>query len=131
MEKKEKYLVALDQGTTSSRAIVFSAEGKIVASCAKEFPQHYPHPGWVEHDPEDILESQIDALKEAVHLSGIDVGEIAAIGITNQRETTFLWDRRTGKCVGNAIVCSAAGRRRLWSGCLLTGTGTGSGRKPA
>ena len=104
MEKKEKYLVALDQGTTSSRAIVFSAEGKIIASYAKEFPQHYPHPGWVEHDPEDILESQIDALKEAVHLSGIDVGDIAAIGITNQRETTFLWDRQTGKRVSNAIV---------------------------
>ena len=102
--EKNRYLVALDQGTTSSRAIVFSAEGKIIASYAKEFPQHYPHPGWVEHDPEDILESQIDALKEAVHLSGIDVGDIAAIGITNQRETTFLWDRQTGKCVGNAIV---------------------------
>ncbi|MBQ8072758.1 MAG: glycerol kinase GlpK [Clostridia bacterium] len=99
-----KYLVAMDQGTTSSRAIVFSAEGRIVASHAVEFPQHYPHPGWVEHDPEDILQSQITALQEAVRLSGIDVGEIAAIGITNQRETTFLWDRQTGKCVGNAIV---------------------------
>ena len=98
------YLIALDQGTTSSRAIVFSAEGRIVASHAVEFPQHYPHPGWVEHAPEDILESQVTALKEAVHLSGIDPGEIAAIGITNQRETTFLWDRQTGKCVGNAIV---------------------------
>ena len=98
------YLVALDQGTTSSRAIVFSREGEIIASHAVEFPQHYPHPGWVEHDPADILESQITALKEAVHLSGIDPGEIAAIGITNQRETTFLWDRHTGQCVGNAIV---------------------------
>ena len=99
-----EYLVALDQGTTSSRAIVFTAEGTVVASHAVEFPQHYPHPGWVEHDPEDILESQVTALKEAVRLSGIDVGEIAAIGITNQRETTLLWDRKTGKCVGNAIV---------------------------
>ena len=102
--KMAKYLVALDQGTTSSRAIVFSADGKIIASHAVEFPQHYPHPGWVEHDPEDILESQIAALQEAVHLSGVDAGEIAAIGITNQRETTLLWDRQTGKCVGNAIV---------------------------
>ncbi len=99
-----KYLVALDQGTTSSRAIVFSAEGQIVASHAVEFPQHYPHPGWVEHDPEDILESQITALREAVHLSGVNPGEIAAIGITNQRETTLLWDRKTGQCVANAIV---------------------------
>ncbi len=99
-----KYLVALDQGTTSSRAVIFSEEGVIVASHAVEFPQHYPHPGWVEHDPEDILDSQVTALKEAVHLSGIDPGDIAAIGLTNQRETTFLWDRQTGKCVGNAIV---------------------------
>ena len=99
-----KYLVALNQGTTSSRAIVFSAEGQIIASHAVEFPQHYPHPGWVEHDPEDILESQITALREAVHLSGVNPGEIAAIGITNQRETTLLWDRKTGQCVANAIV---------------------------
>ena len=99
-----KYLVALDQGTTSSRAIVFSADGRIIASQAVEFPQHYPHPGWVEHAPEDILESQVSALKEAVHLSGVDAGDISAVGITNQRETTLLWDRQTGKCVGNAIV---------------------------
>ena len=98
------YLVALDQGTTSSRAIVFTEKGEIVASHAVEFPQHYPKPGWVEHDPEDILDSQITALKEAVRLSGVDVGDIAAVGITTQRETTFLWDRNTGKCVGNAIV---------------------------
>ena len=99
-----RYLIALDQGTTSSRAIVFTERGEIVASHAVEFPQHYPHPGWVEHDPEDILQSQIQALQEAVKLSGVDPSEVAAIGITNQRETTFLWDRRTGKCVGNAIV---------------------------
>ena len=98
------YLVALDQGTTSSRAIVFTEKGEIIASHAVEFPQHYPRPGWVEHDPEDILTSQVDALREAVKLSGVAVEEIAAIGITNQRETTFLWDRKTGKCVGNAIV---------------------------
>ena len=99
-----RYLVALDQGTTSSRAVIFTTDGQIVASFNREFPQHYPKPGWVEHDPRDILESQIGALREAVKLSGIDVAEIAAIGITNQRETTFLWDRRTGECVGNAIV---------------------------
>ena len=99
-----KYLVALDQGTTSSRAVVFTLDGQLVASCGKEFPQHYPKPGWVEHDPKDILESQIVSLKEAVRLAGIGPENIAAIGITNQRETTFLWDRKTGECVGNAIV---------------------------
>ena len=103
-EKMAAYLVALDQGTTSSRAVVFSDRGQVISSCNVEFPQHYPHPGWVEHDPRDILDSQVKALKEAVRLSGVDVGEIAAIGITNQRETTFLWDRQTGECVGNAIV---------------------------
>lgn len=99
-----RYLVALDQGTTSSRAVVFTVDGQMTASYAVEFPQHFPRPGWVEHDPRDILDSQITALKEAVRISGIDVGDIAAIGITNQRETTFLWDRKTGECAGNAIV---------------------------
>ena len=99
-----KVLIALDQGTTSSRAVVFSEKGQVIASWAEEFPQHYPHPGWVEHDPKDILTTQVNALKEAVRLSGVDVNDIAAIGITNQRETTFLWDRQTGECVGNAIV---------------------------
>ena len=99
-----KYLIALDQGTTSSRAVVFTEKGEVISSWAVEFPQHYPKPGWVEHEPRDILTSQITALKEAVRLSGIPVEDIAAIGITNQRETTFLWDRKTGECVGNAIV---------------------------
>ena len=100
----KKYLVALDQGTTSSRAVVFTEEGELVSSFNKEFPQHYPKPGWVEHDPRDILETQVTSLQEAVKLSGISPADIAAIGITNQRETTFLWDRHTGECVGNAIV---------------------------
>jgi len=100
----KQYLAALDQGTTSSRAVIFTAEGEMVASFNKEFPQHYPKPGWVEHDPRDILETQITALQEAVRLSGVSPADIAAIGITNQRETTFLWDRHTGECVGNAIV---------------------------
>ncbi len=99
-----KVLVALDQGTTSSRAVVFSTEGQVISSWAEEFPQHYPKPGWVEHDPRDILDSQVSALKEAVRLSGVSPADIEAIGITNQRETTFLWDRKTGECVGNAIV---------------------------
>ncbi len=97
-------LVALDQGTTSSRAVVFSADGRVLATHAIEFKQLYPQPGWVEHDPEDILSSQIAALQTAVKLSGVDVNDIAAVGITNQRETTLLWDRGTGQCVHNAIV---------------------------
>lgn len=99
-----KYLAALDQGTTSSRAVIFTEEGEMIASFNKEFPQHYPKPGWVEHDPRDILDTQITSLQEAVRLSGVNPADIAAIGITNQRETTFLWDRNTGECIGNAIV---------------------------
>jgi len=118
-----RYLIALDQGTTSSRAIVFTADGMIVASHAEEFPQHYPQPGWVEHDPEDILETQVNALKEAVRLSGVDAGEIAAIGITNQRETTFLWDRKTGQCVGNAIVWQCRRTSRIVEQLIADGHG--------
>ena len=100
----KRYLVALDQGTTSSRAVVFTLEGHMVTSAAQEFPQHYPHPGWVEHDPSDILSTQIEALRAAVRKAEINPGEIAAVGITNQRETTSLWDRETGACLYNAIV---------------------------
>ena len=99
-----KVLVALDQGTTSSRAVVFDVQGNMLAAHSVEFPQIYPQPGWVEHDPHAILDSQIEALREAVKLSGVNVADIAAIGITNQRETTLLWDRETGECVHNAIV---------------------------
>ena len=99
-----KVLVALDQGTTSSRAVVFDTAGRMLAAHGVEFPQIFPKPGWVEHDPHDILNSQITALREAVKKSGVDVQDIAAIGITNQRETTLLWDRETGECVHNAIV---------------------------
>ena len=100
----KKVLVALDQGTTSSRAIVFDLEGNILATHAEEFPQIYPRPGWVEHDPNSILESQVHSLQTAVRESGVEPRQIAAIGITNQRETTLLWNRSTGNCVGNAIV---------------------------
>ena len=99
-----KYIVALDQGTTSSRAVVFDERANLVASHAIEFPQIYPKPGWVEHRPQDILDSQTGALKLAVEKSGVDVADIAAIGITNQRETTLLWERATGKPLCNAIV---------------------------
>ena len=100
----ERYVIALDQGTTSSRAVVFDESARVIAIKSFEFPQIYPQPGWVEHDPSSILNTQIDALREAVRISGIPVERIAAIGITNQRETTLLWDRKTGEPVYNAIV---------------------------
>ena len=100
----KKYVIALDQGTTSSRAVIFDEQAKIVAMKSYEFEQIYPKPGWVEHDPAAILNSQLDALREAVRISGIPVESIAAIGITNQRETTIIWDRKTGQPVHNAIV---------------------------
>ncbi len=99
-----RYIIALDQGTTSSRAVVFDEQGRKVAAVSHEFDQLYPQPGWVEHRPGDILNSQLDALKDAVAASGIDVSDIAAIGLANQRETTLLWDRATGQPLGNAIV---------------------------
>lgn len=99
-----KYIIALDQGTTSSRAVVFDENANIVASHGIEFQQLYPQPGWVEHRPQDILDSQINSLKLAVAKSGVDVQDIVAIGITNQRETTLLWERATGKPLCNAIV---------------------------
>lgn len=97
-----KYILALDQGTTSSRAIVFNKRGEYVYGLNKEFKQIYPNPGWVEHDPMDILNSQIEVAKKVAEHVGSQ--NIAAIGITNQRETTILWDKRTGKPVYNAIV---------------------------
>lgn len=99
-----KYVMALDQGTTSSRAVIFDARGATVASHSIEFPQIFPQPGWVEHNPEDILSSQIDAMKLAVEKARIDAKDIVAIGITNQRETTLLWEKETGKPLCNAIV---------------------------
>jgi glycerol kinase len=98
------YILALDQGTTSSRAIVFDDAGVAVASCQREFPQHFPQPGWVEHDPADIWASQLACARAALTDSGVDPARIAAIGIANQRETTLLWDRVTGEPVANAIV---------------------------
>lgn len=97
-------LIALDQGTTSSRAMVFSLKGEVLSSHALPFEQLFPRPGYVEHQPRDILNTQVEALKEAVRLSGIDAVDILAIGITNQRETTLVWDKSTGECVHNAIV---------------------------
>ena len=99
-----KYILALDQGTTSSRAVLFDEKGAPVASHGIEFPQLYPKPGWVEHRPEDILQSQVDAARAAVEKSGVSLKDIAAVGITSQRETTLLWERETQKPLHNAIV---------------------------
>src|SRR5580658_5966733 len=98
------YILALDQGTTSSRAILFGADGKIHAQAAHEFKQIYPQSGWVEHDPYDILTSQLTAAVEVLGKSRVRPRDIVAAGITNQRETTIVWDRKTGKPVYNAIV---------------------------
>ncbi len=102
MEKK--YILAFDQGTTSSRAILFDKNGNIVSVAQREFTQIFPQPGWVEHDPNEIWQSQIEVAREAVAKANIQPREIAAIGITNQRETAIVWDRETGKPIYNAIV---------------------------
>ena len=99
-----KYVLALDQGTTSSRAIVFDKQGNIVAKSQNEFKQIYPQRGWVEHDPMEILYTQLQAVASVMITGKFEAKDIAAIGITNQRETTIIWDRATGKPVYNAIV---------------------------
>ncbi len=98
------YILAFDQGTTSSRTILFDREGRIKASVSKEFRQIYPQPGWVEHDPMEIWESQLETAQRVMTESGVTPSEISAIGITNQRETTVVWDRKTGEPIYNAIV---------------------------
>ncbi|MDQ2736983.1 MAG: glycerol kinase, partial [Pseudomonadota bacterium] len=104
MPNPKIHLLALDQGTSSSRAIVFDAGGAIVAMAQREFRQIFPKPGWVEHDPREIWESQLATAREAIARSGVGASAIAAIGITNQRETTIVWNRATGEPIGNAIV---------------------------
>jgi glycerol kinase len=98
------YLLALDQGTSSSRSIVFDAQGRIKAMAQREFPQIYPQPGWVEHDPKELWATQLATAKEALAKAGVKANEIASVGITNQRETTVVWNRVTGEPVYNAIV---------------------------
>ena len=98
------HLIAIDQGTTSSRAIVFRADLTVAAIAQAEFPQHYPASGWVEHDPEDLWRTTVETLRAAVAKAGIKPADVAGIGITNQRETTVVWDRNSGKAIHNAIV---------------------------
>ena len=99
-----RYIMALDQGTTSSRCILFDREGNIAASAQREFRQYYPQPGFVEHDAEEIWDSQLTVAREAMARLGVTYRDIAAIGITNQRETTIVWDRKTGRAICPAIV---------------------------
>ena len=119
------YIIALDQGTTSSRSIIFDSKGNIVSGAVSFYADH-PKPGWVEHDPMVILESQMLAMSEAFEKSGLSPTDIAGIGITNQRETTIVWDKNTGKPIYNAIVWQytphgahlrSAHGRRSWPVC--------------
>src|SRR5215217_6609328 len=125
----KNYILALDQGTTSSRAILFDHEGRIGGCAAQEFPQHFPRPGWVEHDADDIWTSQLAVARQVLREAGVRPAQVRAIGIANQRETTVLWERATGRPVGPAIVwqdrrtadqCDAlraAGKAALIRGC--------------
>ncbi|HPC45553.1 MAG TPA: FGGY family carbohydrate kinase, partial [Candidatus Latescibacteria bacterium] len=97
-------VLAIDQGTTSSRAIIFDVSGAILGQGYAELPQYYPQPGWVEHDPEEIWSTVTEAIKQALVASNVSPAEIKAVGVANQRETTIIWDRRTGKPIHRAIV---------------------------
>ena len=99
-----KYVLALDQGTTSSRAILFDRNGRVRAIAQREFAQIFPQPGWVEHDPEEIWRSQLACARRALRMGEASASQVAAIGITNQRETTIVWNRATGQAVHKAIV---------------------------
>ena len=99
-----KYIMALDAGTTSNRCILFNKKGEIVSSAQKEFTQYFPKPGWVEHDANEIWSNQLGVAVEAMQKAGAEAGDIAAIGITNQRETAIVWDKNTGEPIYHAIV---------------------------
>lgn len=100
----KNFVLAIDAGTTSSRAIIFNNKGETVGVSQYEFTQHFPKEGWVEHDPIEIWETQLKAIREVMEKTNISASQIHAMGITNQRETTVIWDRKTGKPVYNAIV---------------------------
>ena len=104
MGMSEKYIMALDQGTTSSRCIIYNKKGDQISVAQKEFTQYFPQAGWVEHDPVEIWETQLAVAREALSKAGLTAGDIHSIGITNQRETTLVWDRATGEPVCPAIV---------------------------
>ena len=98
------FILAIDQGTTSTRSIIFDENLKVTSTSQEEFTQHFPQSGWVEHNPQDLLSTTINTCKSALNQKSIDPKKIAAIGITNQRETTLVWDKNTGEPVYNAIV---------------------------
>src|SRR6266478_4803521 len=100
----KRYIGAIDQGTTSTRFMVFDADGRIVGAAQKEHQQIYPKPGWVEHDPAEIISRTLEVAEEAMRTCGISAAELAAVGITNQRETTVIWEKKTGNAIANAIV---------------------------
>ena len=108
----KNFLLALDQGTTSSRAIVFDGAGEIVAMAQREFRQHFPQPGWVEHDAEEIWSSQRDVACEAIAKAGLKAAELAGIGITNQRESVVVWDRRAASRFIGRLCGRIGGRQR-------------------
>ena len=120
----KSYIMALDQGTTSSRAIVFDRAGATVAIAQKEFAQHYPQPGWVEHDPQEIWTTQREVVRAAIRNAGLSCSQLSAIGITNQRETTILWDRRTGEPISNAVVWQCRRSTSICESLLAAGHGT-------
>ncbi|MBM3223321.1 MAG: glycerol kinase, partial [Candidatus Tectomicrobia bacterium] len=100
----ETYILALDQGTSSSRALLFDHAGRAVHQVSQPFPQHYPQPGWVEHDPADLWHSQRSTAQRVLQEAGVRPTQVAALGITNQRETTLIWDRQSGEPIYPAIV---------------------------
>ncbi len=117
----EKFVLAIDQGTTSSRAILFDKNCRIKAVAQQEFAQHYPHSGWVEHDAEDLWETTISTCKAVIAKAGIGAADIVSIGITNQRETTVVWDRKTGKAIHRAIVWQDRRTAEICSGLKSAG----------
>ena len=119
----EKYILALDQGTTSSRAVIFNKQVEKIATAQREFPQHFPQPGWVEHNPEDIFTSQLSVMKEAIMKAKLKPEQIEAVGITNQRETVILWDKKTGKPVYNAIVWQCRRTANIADDLISSGKG--------
>lgn len=127
----ETYIAALDQGTTTSRAILFNSRGEIVSKAQYPFRQIFPQPGWVEHDPMEIWSTTVRALSEAVDAAHIDPKAIAGVGITNQRETAILWDRRTGQPVYNAIVWQCRRTAEICDRLKADGLGETVTEKPA
>ena len=125
------YILAIDQGTTSSRAIVFDDHYNICGMAQQEIRQIFPRPGWVEHDPDEIFHSCIDTARIALKNAELTGADIAAIGITNQRETTVIWDRKTGEPLHNAIVWQDTRTDKICSQLAADGGAGGGGRPPA